>query len=231
MPVGAAIGVSGLAGAAANVFAGNQQKAAADKASKVQQDAYAKMRSDVEPYRVAGESGTNQLLASLPDLTSKINLDQGWLEQTPGYQFNLRTGLKAAQNSAAARGLGTSGAALKGASQFATGLADSTYQNQFANEMAQRDARYNRLMGVSQLGANAAATTGQGALTTGQQVANNLIGGAGAQGAGLVGGANALSGAANQYAGYNYGMNQLAKNVWQPGGSTGGYSGTVGYGR
>lgn len=218
MPVGAAIGVSGLAGAAANVVAGNQQKKAAEQASNVQRDMYAQMRSDLEPYRAAGVTGTNALLAALPDLTSQINLDQAWLQQTPGYQFALKQGLKAAQNSAAARGLGSSGAALKGASSYATGLADQTFGEQFNRELAQRDARYNKLMGVSQLGGNAAAQTGQGAIATGQQVANNLVGGAAAQGAGLVGGANALMGSAGQYAGYNYGMNQLAtKNMYGQG--------------
>lgn len=62
-----------------------------------------------------------------------FNMTESELQKTPGYQFNLTQGLKAVQNSAAARGLGVSGAAQKGAANFATGLADSTYQNQFAN--------------------------------------------------------------------------------------------------
>ncbi len=212
MPVGAAIGVSGLAGAAASVYAGNQQAKAAERASKVQQDAYGQMRNDLAPYRVAGEQGTNALMAALPDLTSKINFDNAWLENTPGYAFALKQGLKAVQNSAAARGLGTSGAALKGASQFATGLADQTYGSQVERELAQREQRFNQLMSTAQLGGNAAATTGQGALGTGQQVANNLIGGAAAQGAGLVGGANALTNSAGQFMGWNLAQQQLAGN-------------------
>lgn len=58
-------------------------------------------------------------------------MDQATLEATPGYQFALSQGLKATQNSAAARGLGVSGAAMKGAAAYATGLADNTYQQQF----------------------------------------------------------------------------------------------------
>ncbi len=58
-------------------------------------------------------------------------MDEATLRQTPGYQFALSQGLQATQNSAAARGLGVSGAALKGAATFATGLADNTYQQQF----------------------------------------------------------------------------------------------------
>jgi hypothetical protein len=55
------------------------------------------------------------------------------LAQTPGYQFTLHQGLQATQNAAAARGLGVSGAALKGADTFATGLASQTYNQQLNN--------------------------------------------------------------------------------------------------
>lgn len=67
------------------------------------------------------------------DRSMPNQMTQAELEATPGYQFSLNQGLRAAQNSAAARGLGVSGAALAGAAKFATGLADNTYQNQFAN--------------------------------------------------------------------------------------------------
>jgi hypothetical protein len=55
------------------------------------------------------------------------------LAQTPGYQFTLQQGLLGTQNAAAARGLGVSGAALKGADTFATGLASQTYNQQLNN--------------------------------------------------------------------------------------------------
>lgn len=192
---------------------------------------YEQTRGDLAPYRTAGAEGTNALMAALPELNSKINIDQAWLEQQPGYQFNLRTGLKAAQNSAAARGLGTSGAALKGASQFATGLADSTFQNQFSNEMAQRDARYNRLIGTAKLGSDAAAQTGSYGTQTASNIGANTIQGGNAQAAGLVGAGNALMGGAQNYLGYNLGMQQLGnptKNLWGVNSGTGGYTGRVG---
>jgi len=218
MPVGAMIG-SAVVGAGASLVGANMQKQATDKASKVQRDMYDTTRADLAPYRVAGEQGTNALMAALPELTSQIKLDQAWLQQTPGYQFNLRQGLKGVQNSAAARGLGTSGAALKGAAGFATGLADSTYQNQFANEMAQRDARFNRLMGTAQLGQNAAAQTGAYGTQTASNIGNNLIGGGNAMAAGLTGAGNALMGGAQNYAGYNYAQQMLNRgqgNMYTP---------------
>jgi len=82
------------------------------------------------PYLAqAGQNVPGQI--NLPSAPQPMT--QAQLEQTPGYQFNLSQGLKATQSAAAAKGLGVSGAALKGAATYATGLADSTYQNQFAN--------------------------------------------------------------------------------------------------
>jgi len=83
-------------------------------------------------YNVA-EDALNRIPqgANLPSAPQPMT--QAQLEQTPGYQFNLSQGLKATQSAAAAKGLGVSGAALKGAATYATGLADSTYQNQFNN--------------------------------------------------------------------------------------------------
>jgi hypothetical protein len=184
---------------------------------------YEQTRSDLEPYRTAGTEGTNMLMSALPELTSQINLDQAWLEGTPGYKFAKTQGLKSTQSGAAARGLGKSGAAVKAASSYATGLADQTYQNQYNNELAQREQRYNALMGVSQLGSNAAAQTGQAATTTGQGVASNTIAGGTAQAAGVVGASNALTGAVQNYLGYDLAKN--ATNMYSP--TSYGYGRTV----
>jgi hypothetical protein len=55
------------------------------------------------------------------------------LAQTPGYQFTLDQGLRATQSSAAARGLGMSGAAMRGAADYASGKASETYNQQLTN--------------------------------------------------------------------------------------------------
>ena len=84
------------------------------------------------PY---GPGGTNYLAMAggeMPTVPQPMTQDQ--LEKTPGYQFTLNQGLKSVQSSAAARGLGVSGAALKGAATYATGLASSNYQQQFNNQ-------------------------------------------------------------------------------------------------
>src|SRR6185312_11573121 len=55
---------------------------------------------------------------------------QAQLEATPGYQFIKGQGLQSVANSNAAAGRGISGAALKGAAEFATGLAGTTLDQQ-----------------------------------------------------------------------------------------------------
>lgn len=127
-------------------------------------------------------------------LTSPFNPTMAQLSQTPGYQFTLGQGLMATQNSFAAQGLGSSGAAMKGAAQYAEGLASTTYQQQFNNYWAQNQSIYNELMGMSGLGENAAAMVGNNATATGQSVGNTLTSGAAATAAGTVGAANAASG-------------------------------------
>jgi hypothetical protein len=165
-------------------------------------------------------------------------MTQAQLEQTPGYQFNLSQGLKAAQSAAAAKGLGVSGAALKGAATYATGLADSTYQNQFNNaqqiyqdlfqnaqqgyngfmnlgqaDLNLRNQRYNNLLGAASLGQNAAAQVGNQGVQSAANSGNFLTQAGNAQAAGQVGTANALSGSltglANQYQQY-----QLLNNLF-----------------
>jgi len=158
-------------------------------------------------------------------------MDETALRNTPGYQFNLTQGLKATQNSAAARGLGISGAALKGASTFATGLADSTYQNQFNNANINQTNAYNRLKGLIDTGESAAAGQGQIGATTGNNIASAYGYGGNAAAAGYNQTGASLIGASNQIAGYAgykglYGSGLPLQNVPNPNGD--GYA--VGYG-
>jgi hypothetical protein len=232
MPVGTAIGISGLAGAAASIYAGSQQASAATTAADMQHQQYTQTRNDLMPYQQAGRTSDNMLMSQLPTLTSPITMSEADLQQTPGYQFSLGQGLKATQNSAAARGLGASGAAMRGAADYSTGLADSTYQQQFGNMLTSRQNSYNMLLGTSQLGENAAAQTGSVGTQTASNAGNALIGGAAASGASAVGAANALVSGVGAYNGYNMAQQFLgnspgfyannAANAGIPGGAWGG---------
>lgn len=147
-------------------------------------------------YRLQNLTGTskrnpNPLTAPL---TSPFRPTMEQLEQTPGYQFALDQGLKATQNSFAAQGLGQSGAAMKGASQFAEGLASTTYQQQFQNYLAQNQQIYNMLGGLGGLGESAGAKVGQMGMQAQSQANALTTSGAAAGAAGTIGAANALTG-------------------------------------
>lgn len=123
-----------------------------------------------------------------------------WLAQTPGYQFQLDQGLKATQNSFAAQGLGTSGAAMKGTAQFAEGLAGTSYQSivgdyntMWNNYMNQNQNIFSQLYNQATLGENAAATSGSQAIQGASAIGNTLTSGAAATAGGIMGSANALT--------------------------------------
>lgn len=204
--VAVAIGGSALVGAGATIYGANQaadaQTAAANQANATVQQQYNQTRTDLQPFRDIGTSSAADLQSRLPFLTSPITMDEATLQNTPGYQFNLTQGLKATQNSAAARGLGVSGAALKGAATFATGLADNTYQNQFNNENTNRQNAYDRLKGLVDTGENAAAQTGVLGSKAATTISGNTVGAGNAQAAAANATGGAFSTAANNIGGY-----------------------------
>lgn len=191
--------------------ASKAQQAAAREAMAFQMQMAERAQNALSPYLNVGRFGAEQLQANLPYSTSQIQmLDQQGLENLPGYQFTRDQGLKAVQAGAAARGLGNSGTAMKGAERFAAGLADQTYGNQFDRyfnlENTNRANAFNRPFAVAGMGANAAGQLA-GVLTgTGQGVSNNMIGIGNAQGAAAMAQGNAIAGAANSVMGY--GMQQ-----------------------
>ena len=182
--------------------AASAQESAAQTASNTQLEMFNQTQQNLQPYMESGAAANTALVNATglnsggDPLTSALlapptsNLSEAALRATPGYQFNLNQGLESVQNSAAARGLGTSGAALKGASEYATGLADSTYQNQFNNAVTTQTNSFNRLLSLAQLGQSSAVNQGN----IGQQTAANI-------GANAVGAGNAI--AANDIAASN----------------------------
>lgn len=222
--------VGSMIGGAASIIGGVIGGNSADDAAQTQADAsnraadltwkqYQQTRDDLAPYRDLGSSFIPQLKTALqnPLLTSTFAYGDfkaptaAEAAATPGYQFTLDQGLKAAQNSASARGLGASGAAIKGAESYATGLADATYGDTFnrslstyntnrGNALSNFGTNYgvasdavNRLLGIVGNGQNASAMTGAMGAQAAGNVANAITSGAAATAAGTVGAANALN--------------------------------------
>lgn len=227
IPAAASI-VGGVISSSGARSAANTQAAAANNATAAQLSMFDTTQENLRPYMDAGKLGVNALTKYMgldeggDPLTSQllkpVTMDQAALEQTPGYQFNKAQGLKAVQNSASARGLGVSGAAMKGAATYATGLADSTYQNQFNNAVTNQTNTYNRLMGLTNAGQNAAANLGTNSTQVSANIGNNMIGAGNAMGAAQIAGASAIGrgiqGAGNAlYAGM-YGGGDIGSADW-----------------
>lgn len=227
-PVTALIaGGAGLLGAAVTSdgakSAANTQADAANRATDLQNQQWQQTQANMKPYMGLGGSAISPLLKAM-GYTQTENADGSFnfgstdtsnplmqrfsaptaaeAQATPGYQFTLDQGLKAAQNSAAARGLGTSGAALKGASTFASGLADSTYNDVYQRALNTFNTNYssaannvNRLTGLVGSGQNAAGGMGALGAQTAANIGSNLTGSANAQAAGRISSANALTNA------------------------------------
>lgn len=204
--IGTAVIGAGVLGAGATIVGANTaakaQEDAAQTAANTQLGMYNTTRSDLAPFRQIGTTAADQLTKNLADYTTPITMDQSTLEATPGYQFDLTQGLKATQNSAAARGLGTSGAALKGAAAFATGLADNTYQTQFNIANTNQSNAFNRLSSLVNTGENAAAQTGAAGTSAANGASSAQIGAGNAAAAG----ANATGGAVNSLANLTEGL-------------------------
>jgi hypothetical protein len=147
--------------------------------------------------------------------------------------------------------LGVSGAALKGAATFATGLSDSTYntrfgqqqaifgnqqtrfgdiQNLFSNEQTLKSNAWNRLAGMVNTGLSAAGQTaslGAQAASQGAQIAQNA---GNAQAAAGIAGANAIGSGINGAMNAIQQQSALNRLLGDGGGSIYGSNGAVGTG-
>jgi len=228
MVAAAVIGGSALS-AGASLLGGSAASSGASKAANTAAQEYYYTTQMENPYINAGyttvdpqsalagntaalSGGSPYLTAATANMPPSV-VTQNWLQQTPGYQWQLGQGLKAVQSAAAAKGLGVSGASLKGAATYATGLADSNYQNQFNNAqqtfsdwLDQNKSYYsnlqtagNMLNQVSTLGQNAASQTGTTGATDASTAAQAYTNAGTATGQSYVGASNALNQGINNY--------------------------------
>lgn len=114
-------------------------------------------------------------------------------EADPGYQFRLDEGNKALERTQAARGGLLSGAALKAASAYNSGMASQEYANSYDRYNTNQNNIYNRLTGTQNTGLSAQnSVAGLGANAVGSSN-DYLTSAASAKAAGQVGAANAWS--------------------------------------
>ncbi len=184
--IGGAVLSAGASIYGANKAADTQSKNAALVAG-MQQQQYQQTREDLGPYRDIGADASKRLTGRLSELTTPISVDPNELENSDYYKFASTQGQKGVTNSAAFRGLGKAGAALKGAAAFAKGLATDTYKTAFDMANINQTNAYTRLKALVDTGAGAATGTG----VLGEKAAYNA-------GTALTGGANASAAADNK---------------------------------
>lgn len=219
--VAAAIGAAGVAGAVGTSMAGSSaadaQESAANSANQTQLQMFNTSQQDLQPYMQLGTSEMPAYQSALAKLngiapfSQTFSFDGNNLASNPGFQFASTQGLKSVQNQMAARGLGYSGAQIKGAENYETGLANQYYGDYFNQALNSYNAALNAyqtnynvasgqasaLSGAVQLGGNAAAGAGNNAINTGNSIASNTIGAGNAAAASDIATGNAVSGAAS----------------------------------
>ena len=160
------------------------------------------------------------------------NFTQADFEADPGYAFRFAEGQKALDKSMAARGLGVSGANIKGAITYGQGMGSQEYNaayNRFQTNRANQSDVYNTAFNRDQVTKNALINPLQSLMGAGQTATNQvnnasnqyttnantatanygtnatnaLTGAANARASGYVGTANALSNAVGQGINYN----------------------------
>ena len=218
------------------------QRDIADQQTALQREQYLKQLELNAPFREAGLTGTNMLLAQLqgPNASAKFagvpgydpasamrNFGASDFQADPGYAFRLSEGMKALDRTAASRGGLLSGATLKGAQRYGSDLASQEYQNAFnryqANRSAQEQAygnafnrfqteRTNTLAPLQSL-----AGVGQSATQQAQQASQNYT--AGTTGAlanyGNAAASNAIGAGNARASGYVGGANALSSSLGQ----------------
>jgi hypothetical protein len=194
-------GLSSLVGAGTSLYGSGQQASAEKNAINAQMQMFNTASGYENPFIQTGQNALQQYMQSLPGLTQPFTA--ATLPSTPGYQFTLNQGQKGVQNGYAAQGLGSSGAAMKGASDYTTGLAQSTYNQQLQNYLAQNQQIASLLYQPVQTGANAANALTGAAIQTGQGIGSSMVGEGNALAAGGAGVSNSVTGGVNSALQYN----------------------------
>ena len=186
---------------------------AAQQQAQSQQQGAAALTAQLAPYNQFGAS-------AMPNLINKLGLggtgggfqygpfsfNPSDLQNTPGYQFTLQQGQKGVNNALSSQGLLGSGAQAKALSDYTTGLAQNTYNQQLQNALGMYQTNYNSALGqyntnagqlgsLLNLGQNAAAGTGQAAYNTQVGAGNALAAGQVAAGNTTANAFNSLMGA------------------------------------
>lgn len=211
--VGGGLAAAGSIGS--SLIGAGAARGGAGQATATQEQALQMEQAMAQPYATTGQAMESELGAELQAgaLGQPAPTDLSAIANMPGYQFTLRQGLLATQNAAAAQGQGVSGPALLGAANYATGLAESNFQQYFNDYWANQNNRFNMLAQLTGIGANAAVGAGSNVANTASGIASGQMAQGAATASGLSGAGNALSSFASSPAFQNWLMGQGGSTV------------------
>jgi len=216
---------------------------ASDASIAEQRRQYDLNRIDQAPYLAAGTGAVNQLAAGLAPggrFASATPFDFRYDQNAdPGYGFRFDQGMRGVNASMAAKGMGISGAGIKGATEFGQGMGSQEYNNAFNRYVTgfnantgERNQLYNRYAGVAGTGqqatnqigaqgANMASNIGNAYMSSAANTGNAAMAAAGIRNSAYGGAANVL--------GRMYGYGGYGRNPPSPTGNPSGYNTTAPY--
>lgn len=175
-----------------------------------QDRARAEIMEATAPQRLAGQNAlvTMQQMAATPFTPTDYT-------KSAAHEFQLAEGEQSLERMMAARGIGRSGAAMKGALRFSQGLGSQFETDHYNREMNANNARFNKLAGIANIGSGAQAQNVNSIQSSANTTGNAIMQG------------NALAGNAFQQAGNARASGyQNAGKAWQ--GLIGDGAGTLG---
>ena len=211
--------------AAAARYATDLQKAMFDKQIELQQ-----------PWQTAGVNALTRMQGGEFALPESFKYDPNSMYQDPGYAFRMSEGMNALNRSMAAKGLGVSGANVKGALRYGQNLGSQEFGAAYGRALDEYNSRlnrantgYNRLAALSGVGQTATDKVGSAASSYGANVGNIAMGNAATQGNALMQRGNI---AAQQYGTAGRALDQALNTDWSKVGKYfGGGSGYSGAGQ
>lgn len=193
--IGGSTLVSGYMGSQASKKAGQLTADATRYATDVEKEMYDISREDLKPFRETGYMALQDIANLKPLFTSQFGPDQFSQYLDPSMDFRMKLGTQATERLGNVSGGAVSGNTLRALANYGQDLASTEYSNAFNRFQTNRGNIYNMLSNQAGIGQNA-VNTGVGVnQATSQNIGTLAVGGAQAQGAGLVGAANAWSNA------------------------------------
>lgn len=163
---------SGLGGVAGGMYNFYNDRKMQEGILEAQLRAAEEARAQLNPYAQAGTEATQRLSNRLGQ---GFQFNQGDLYNDPGYQFQFGEGERALNAQAARSGLLGSGRALKEATQYGQGMAETQFGNVYNRNLNRWNIENQGLQNLAGTGYNAATGIGDLALGTGQNRADYRI--------------------------------------------------------